>query len=87
MTFSEEQIEWIVVEVIRRLGLLEGQRKAANPTGSSIAELVIAEKVVTMRTIEKRLAGVTQVVVSTKAVVTPAVKDELKARNIGLVGR
>ena len=86
MTFSEEQVEWIVVEVIRRLGLLEGQRPTA-VVGRSSTQLELTEKVVTLRTLERRLAGVTQVVVSTKAVVTPAVKDELKARRIELVSR
>ena len=60
MTFSEEQIEWIVVEVIRRLGLLEKARVAANQGNSSAAELVVAEKVVTMRSLEGRLANVSR---------------------------
>ena len=82
MTLNEEQVEWIVAEVIRRLGLLlEGTREA----GAAAAELVMSENVITMRTIEGRLMGVKRVVVPRRAVMTPAVKDELKSRKIELV--
>jgi hypothetical protein len=86
MTLSEEQIDWIVMEVIRRLGLL---RVARNERSSSAAcgELIVAERVVTMRSIEGRLAGVKRLVAEPRAVVTPAVKDELKKRKIELVVR
>jgi hypothetical protein len=86
MTFSEEQIEWIVVEVIRRLGLL-GASAEANGAPQSNVELCISERVVTLRTIEGRLAGAKRLVVVPRTIVTPAVKDELKARNIELVVR
>jgi hypothetical protein len=79
MTFSQEQIEWIVAEVLRRLGAARGESDSV-----SQSELRIAERVVTMRSIENRLAGVTRVVVEPRAVVTPAVKDELKARKVEL---
>jgi len=83
MTFTEEQIQWIVAEVLRRLEVAEptnGQPAMINGT-----ELRFADKVVTMRAVEKRLTGVRRVVVQPRAVVTPAVKDELKARKIELV--
>jgi hypothetical protein len=81
MTFDEEQVEWIVAEVMRRLGV------ATVVAGNGGAELVLKERVVTMRLIEGRLAGVSRLVVPQCAVVTPAVRDELKQRKIELVSR
>ena len=54
MTFSEEQVEWIVAEVLRRLGVAGANARACH--GGS--DLDVAERVVTMRSIEGRLAGV-----------------------------
>jgi hypothetical protein len=82
MTFNEEQVEWIVAEVMRRLGLVGAARNAA-PNGGG--DLVLAERVVTMRDIEGRLAGIGRLIVPNRAVVTPAVKDELKHRKVELV--
>lgn len=86
MTFNEEQVEWIVREVIRRLGLV-GASAEESGTPRSNVELCISERVVTLRTIEGRLAGARRLVVVPRAIVTPAVKDELKARKIELVFR
>ena len=80
MTLSEEQIEWIVSEVLRRLGVAGDERSS-----SPVSELRIIERVVTLRSIEGRLSEVKRVVVIPRAVVTPAAKDELKARKIELV--
>ena len=76
MTLTKEQIDWIVAEVIRRLELVDT---------TTDRDLRIAERVVTLRTIEKQLSGVKRVVVPQRSVVTPAVKDELRARKIELV--
>ena len=83
MTFNEEQVEWIVAEVMRRLGALPvaGDERSSS---SVPAELKIVERVVTMRTIEGRLNGISRLIVAQKAVITPAVRDELKARKIQL---
>ena len=68
MTFSEEQLEWIVCEVVRRL--LEIASKSVGETlpqqcstGNEItlSELAINDRVITMRTIEGKLHGVSQV--------------------------
>ena len=83
MTFTEEQMAWIVAEVLRRLGVAEPTNE--RPAMTNGAELRLTDKVVAMRAVEKRLAGVKRVVVQLRAVVTPAVKDELKARKIELV--
>ena len=78
MTFTKEQVETIVLEVIRRLGLLGAKPNLKN-------ELSLGERVVTMRLIKGRLDGVTRLVVARQAVVTPSVRDELKQRKIELV--
>ena len=85
MTYTEEQVEWIVVEVLRRLGVA-GADRTSSPVNTS-DELTIAERVVTLRSIEGRLTGVKRLVVPQRAVVTPTVKDELKQRQIELVVR
>jgi len=83
MTFNEEQVEWIVVEVMRRLELMPAT--ADQRSSSSATDLRIADRVVTMRSIEGRLNGVARVVVKRRAVITPAVRDELKQRKIELI--
>lgn len=47
-------------------------------------ELVLTERVITMRTIDGRLAGVQRLLVPPKSVVTPAVRDELRKHKIEL---
>jgi hypothetical protein len=86
MTFTEQEVEWIVVEVIRRLRL-GGASAQANGAPESNVELCLSERVVTLRTIEGRLADAKRLVVAPRTIVTPAVKDELKARNVELVVR
>jgi hypothetical protein len=81
MTYSEQDVERIVLEVIRRLGLV------GSPPATATNELAVSERVVTMRSIEGKLAGINRLIVSGRAVVTPAVKDELRQRNIELVRR
>ena len=88
MTYSEEQVEWIVSEVLRRLGVAAAASRVAGDERSSSParqELTITDRVVTMRSLEGRLAGVNRLVVASRAVITPAVKDELKQRQIELV--
>ena len=84
MTYTEQDVERIVLEVIRRLGLVGSPPPTAT---NGLNELVVTERVVTMRSIEGRLAGVSRLVISNRAVVTPAVKDDLKQRHIELVRR
>jgi hypothetical protein len=79
MTFTQEQVETIVLEVIRRLGLLD------QTPASSSADLRLGERVITMNTIKGKLAGKSRLVVNSRTIVTPSVKDELKQRNIELV--
>ena len=48
------------------------------------SDLVIAERVVSLATIGERLAGKKRLLVQPKAVVTPAVRDELRKRGVRL---
>jgi hypothetical protein len=84
MTYTEQDVERIVLEVIRRLGLID-----TNPTRqrgvADAADLKLTEKVITTRTIAGKLTGITRLVVQPRAVITPAVLDELKQRDIDLV--
>jgi hypothetical protein len=91
MMFSEEQVEWIVVEVIQRLRLLEASNQplaaaeCSSNTADASKELQINDPLITLNTINGRLGGVSRLAVSKKAVVTPAVWDELKKHKIELV--
>jgi hypothetical protein len=86
MTYSEQQVERIVVEVIRRLGLLATSSGKREPEAIERgADLILKERVVSLRLIEGRLAGVRRLVVGPRAVLTPIVKDELRQRQIELV--
>ena len=82
MTYSDQDVERIVLEVSRRLGLLASPQPSASVKG---VELVLTDRVVTLRSIEGKLAGVARLVVAARAVVTPAVRDALNDRGIELV--
>jgi hypothetical protein len=47
-------------------------------------DLVLSTRLVTMEEIDDRLGGIRRVVVTPQAVVTPAVRDALRQRNIAL---
>jgi hypothetical protein len=81
MTLSQEQLEWIVAEVVRRLS-----GKLATPAPPIAAQSVqITDRLVTTYTLKGRLADVSQVTIGAKAVVTPAAKDLLNDRGVRLV--
>jgi hypothetical protein len=79
MSVTQEQLEWIVAEVIRRLG---AERQAVTNDDGVLA---IGDELVTLATVEGRMNGVRSVRVTRRAVVTPAVRDELKKNGIELV--
>ncbi|MEQ8788588.1 MAG: hypothetical protein RIC55_19920 [Pirellulaceae bacterium] len=85
-TDREALIEQIVQEVLRRLQAM-GVKLDAEAPQSNIAgqELVFDGRLVTLDRLRGRLTGVRRLVVSKRAVVTPAVRDELKDRQIELV--
>jgi hypothetical protein len=97
MTLTPEQVEWIVIEVLRRLGVARtnsipvarhelrvvGDERSSSPANG--VDLAIDGRLVTLRTIEGRLSGIKRLVVGPRAVITPAVKDELRQRQIEVV--
>ena len=78
---SPELFERIVQEVIRRL-LAQGVSIQLPET--PVTELVLDQKVIALGLLEGRLNGIRRVVVRRRAVVTPAVKDELRTKGIEL---
>jgi hypothetical protein len=89
-------IEAVVREVLRRLGALSSaaespapqssvpSNSSAPPTNGSFA---LSDKLVTLAALDGRLSNTNQLVVSRSAIITPAVKDELKRRGIALIRR
>jgi len=89
MSTAGVDVEYIVREVMRRLREMSHQSEPPRGgSGSSpptdTGKLVVADRVVTLATLEGRLEGVRSVVVQTKAVITPAVKDELRTKKIDI---
>ncbi len=81
MKLSAEEFERIVQEVVRRLLELHASTPGSKPAGST---LTLEDRVVAMESIRGRLEGVSRVCVARRAVVTPAVKDELRERKVTL---
>lgn len=82
MNLSPLQIEQIVGEVVRRLRALQ---PAPVPTNAN--ELVLSDAVVSVGLLDGKLTNVRKLVVRPKAVVTPAVRDELKKYGVVLERR
>ena len=82
MTYTEEQVAAIVVEVIPPAG---ADRHQPDAPAREFLDLTLTDKLITTRTIENRLSGVSRLLVPKRTVVTPAVKDELKKHQIELV--
>lgn len=85
---NEQWIERIVREVIARLRESDATTEAeqVRPTaGDSANDVVIPQRVVTLETLKNKLNGAKRVVVPTGAVITPAVRDELRERNVAIV--
>ena len=88
-TNTDELIERIVREVIRRLlamGLppaTPGSTLGAMPTAAP-ARFSITDKLVTTKTLEAIPAGVVEVVIPAKSIVTPLARDEAKAKGMRL---
>jgi hypothetical protein len=88
-TNTDELIERIVREVIRRLlamGLppaTPGSTLGATPTAAP-ARFSITDKLVTTKTLEAIPAGVVEVIIPAKSIVTPLARDEAKAKGMRL---
>jgi hypothetical protein len=78
MNLSQHDIDWIVAEVVRRIKQLGDQGPAGEAT-------TIADRVITLESIKNLPNNVRQIIVTPKAIVTPAARDELKHRNVRLL--
>ena len=76
---SDIDVEYIIREVIRRLLAM-----ANEPARIDVDTVKLTERLVTMATLDGRLANARRLIVAKKAVVTPLVKDELNKRKITL---
>jgi hypothetical protein len=97
MTQTPLDIERVVREVLAELQSATGSASAnhlvsqfefiqeVNHTKADNGDLVLSSRLVTLEEIDGRLAGIRQVVVTPQAVVTPAVRDALRQRNITLL--
>lgn len=83
MTLSQEQLEWIVAEVVRRLRA--ATPIASTPTATPAREIVLTERLITTETLRGRLSEGASVRVPAKVVITPAAVDLLKEKQIELV--
>ncbi len=81
MTLSQEQLDWIVNEVVRRVLATLNTDGTKPATASTLA---LDERLITLETLRDRLQGVSTLEVKPKAIVTPAVVDLLKERNVTL---
>lgn len=81
MNLSEHDIQAIVGEVVRRIQSLCITQHAAVPAN----QLELTDRLVTLASIKGKLHNIEQVVVPAKAIISPAVHDELKQRKIQLV--
>jgi hypothetical protein len=86
-----DQLEWIVREVVRRLRmesagspLPEGEWLGVRGEAPKDAHIVISQALITAATLEHKLAGVTQLTIPAKAVITPSARDVLKQHNVEL---
>ncbi len=90
-TVSSQEIESIVQTVVQRLRQLGNGSAPASPSPSQCdavpGTLTLPGKVITLDLIERRLQGVQRVLIERKAIVTPAVVDELKQHGIVLERR
>lgn len=87
MNLTAADIDRIVAEVVRRLRVMMASSSTAavspsSPKATPASELQLSEKVVTLQLLKGRLEGITKVIVADRAIVTHAVKDELKDRQI-----
>lgn len=84
---NEVDIDAVVREVVRRLMAATATGAAAPSSQSSTSDtdcVSVSDKVVTLGLLEGRLTTAKRLLVRRQAVVTPAVRDELRKRNIHL---
>ena len=84
-TNIDELVERIVREVIRRLLAMgtPATIPGSTPTAAPV-RFTIADKLVTTKTLEAIPAGVVEVIIPAKSIVTPLARDEAKAKGMRL---
>ena len=93
MSAGAWDIDAIVREVLQRLEQLASQSRSEPPPPAAVPnaprldrqELRLADRVVTLATVDGRLRGIHRVVVSRTAVITPSVRDLLRRQDIALL--
>lgn len=81
LDLSPETMRFIVEEVVRRLA---GDGKAAAPSAKSPSTPQFSGPVLTLKEVSKLANGQSRLTVSTRCVVTPSARDELRRRGIAL---
>jgi hypothetical protein len=83
VNYDREFVEMIVQEVLRRLTAgASSVPMAVSPP--SARELVLQDRLITLATLDGRLEGVSRLVISRRAVISPSARDELRAKAIEL---
>ncbi|MEM9659479.1 MAG: hypothetical protein AAF961_14060 [Planctomycetota bacterium] len=93
MRLDEDQLEWVVREVVRRLATVGGRASISRDARNSAdddanvagVELTLGDRVVSTSQLDGRLSGVSVVRVARRAVVTPAARDMLADAGATLV--
>ncbi len=89
MNASAEEIQRIVDEVVRRLCNSVSDGSDVEPTTVSApihndrgGDVRLNERVISLDSLDERIQGVDRIVLSARAVITPAARDELRQRGI-----
>jgi hypothetical protein len=85
MNLAEHDIQRIVAEVVRRLTSMQSDAKLVSPGAIDSKTLHIEDKLITLAALRGRLQNTTTLSVPPGALVTPAVRDELKQRGVRLI--
>lgn len=82
------QIDRVVREVLKQLGEKQNRiseaEKVAQPAAAAAVELALATRLVTLADLNGRLEGIKQLVLPRGAVLTPAVRDRLREKQIAV---
>lgn len=84
---TQTELDQIIAEVVRRLsaaaagGTLD---QASRQARGQVGTLAIDDRVVTLNSVDGRLDGLRRLIVQRRAIVTPALRDELNKRGIEL---
>lgn len=85
MNLSEHDIQRIVAEVVRRLTAMQNSTPPAHNQATDKTTIQIEDKLITLASLRGRLQHAQTLSVPPRALVTPAVRDELKQRGVRLV--